>query len=120
MLPEAVINQHIFKCMPADGIPGWLLEGCLLDALPEFIRIAADKAVTMGHIRRSDLDSPMWAIPDIGTLRAMAEVIDPLLTVRISLEREAHLLTEVRDLLLPKLISGDIRVPDAEEAVAAA
>jgi type I restriction enzyme S subunit len=35
-------------------------------------------------------------------------------------ERESRTLAELRDLLLPKLLSGEIRVKDAEKAVEAA
>lgn len=114
-LPEAVINQHIFKCVPSGDVPQWLLEQCLLDALPEFIRIAADKATTMGHIRRRDLDSPRWAVPPPKDLTEIDEAMAPLLQRRIGCLTESHLLAELRDTLLPKLVSGQIRVREAEE-----
>ena len=116
-LPEAVINQHIFKCVPLGDAPEWLLEQCLLDALPEFIRIAADKATTMGHIRRRDLDSPRWAVPPTEDLTEIDAVMAPLLRRRIGCLTESHLLAELRDTLLPKLVSGQIRVRQAEQMV---
>lgn len=116
-LPEAVINQHIFKCVPSGDAPEWLLEQCLLDALPEFIRIAADKATTMGHIRRRDLDSPRWAVPPTEDLTEIDAVMAPLLQRRIGCLTESHVLAELRDTLLPKLVSGQIRVREAEQVV---
>jgi type I restriction enzyme S subunit len=116
-LPEAVINQHIFKCMPNPGVPGWLLEGCLKDALPEFVRIAADKATTMGHIRRGDLDSPKWAVPAPAVIEELDSVMASLLARRLGCETESCLLADLRDALVPKLVSGQIRVRDAEGMV---
>lgn len=116
-LPEAVINQHIFKCIPNEGVPEWVLEGFVQRAMHEFIAIAADKATTMGHIRRGDLDSPKGALPPPELMGALDEIAGPLLALRMSMLTEAHALEAVRDALLPKLVSGQVRVePDEAQA----
>lgn len=109
-LPDAIINQHIFKCIPADGIPDWVLEGFLECALPEFIAIAADKATTMGHIRRGDLDLPQCAIPPVAVLDALDSIFAPLVKLRLHALQENVRLAGGRDALLPQLIGGQLRV----------
>lgn len=59
-------------------------------------------------------------LPSSTDMVRFAEVADPLLR-RIAANRaESRTLTTVRDTLLPKLISGELRVPDAEAAVSEA
>jgi len=54
--------------------------------------------------------------PDQGLLSLFGEVVQPLFDKIISNERESGVLARIRDTLLPKLISGELRVPDHLEA----
>lgn len=54
--------------------------------------------------------------PDQGLLSLFGEVVQPLFGMIISNERESGVLARIRDTLLPKLISGELRVPDHLEA----
>jgi type I restriction enzyme S subunit len=53
----------------------------------------------------------------IGLRQAFQRVIEPLFEKLISSIPESRTLAETRDLLLPKLMSGEIRVRDAERMV---
>ncbi len=44
--------------------------------------------------------------------------VSPMMNLLLSNRRESHELTLIRALLLPKLMSGEIRLHDAEKAVA--
>ncbi|TBO59825.1 hypothetical protein EYS09_09980 [Streptomyces kasugaensis] len=114
--PEAIINQHIFKCIPRDGYPIWLASQLVHRKLDEFRSIAADKATTMGHIQRRHLDEPV-PVPGPKTLRALDSVISPLWERALVAERESLSLATLRDTLLPQLMSGRLRVKDAERIV---
>lgn len=46
--------------------------------------------------------------------------MQPLHEKRLHIRRSSATLTQLRDTLLPKLISGEIRVPEAEAQVEAA
>ena len=46
---------------------------------------------------------------------AFLDLVDPLLDKSLGLRTESRSLSTTRDALLPKLISGEIRVPDAEK-----
>lgn len=115
--PEAIVNQHIFKVIP-DQVPHWLVFDRLHVVIDSFRGIAADKATTMGHIRRSHLDTTTVELPqpqvDSGELN---KICAPLWNRRNRLLRESLRLAELRDTLLPELMSGRIRVPEAREAV---
>lgn len=55
--------------------------------------------------------------PDQRLLSLFGEVVQPLFEMIISNERESGILARIRDTLLPKLISGELSVPDHLEAV---
>ena len=115
--PVCVLNQHLFK-VTSDTYPKWFyLEWCK-HYLKEFISISQSHATTMGHIKRKDLDEAMVKIPSNNELVNMTAKIGPLLDQRIEKMRQIRTLETLRDTLLPKLMSGDVRVQYAEEAIA--
>ena len=113
---ESIINQHIFKIIPNMGIPMWLMYDILRSELPKFKRIAADKATTMGHIQRQHLDVNV-DVPAGDQWASLDEKLRPLWSRALVAEQETLVLAELRDTLLPKLISGELRVRDAEKVV---
>jgi type I restriction enzyme S subunit len=114
--PEAIINQHIFKCVPKNGYPHWLVSQLVHRKIDGFRAIAADKATTMGHIQRRHLDEPVW-VPAAEELASLDSQIGPLWDRALLAERESLSLATLRDTLLPQLMSGRLRVKDAEKIV---
>ncbi len=53
-------------------------------------------------------------VPTVEVLDAFANIADPLFNRLIENERQAQSLTQLRDTLLPRLISGQLRLPEAE------
>lgn len=113
---EAIVNQHIFKVIPPIGTPHWLIYELLRNKLKDFKMIAANKATTMGHIQRKHLDEPVL-VPSEGSQREIAGSMDSLWQTALRAERENETLTTTRDALLPQLMSGKLRVKDAEALV---
>ncbi|MFD4599877.1 restriction endonuclease subunit S [Streptomyces sp. NPDC058464] len=114
--PEAIINQHIFKCVPKNGYPHWLVSQLVQRKIDGFRAIAADKATTMGHIQRKHLDEPV-SVPVTEELALLDSQIGPLWDRALLAERESLALATLRDTLLPQLMSGRLRVKDAEKIV---
>lgn len=112
--PEAIINQHIFKVI-CDRYPQWLVYTKLDEVMPEFQRIAADKATTMGHIKRHHLDDATVRVPPDALLRNLDERLGPLWRRLVAAEIEVLTIAALRDALLPELLSGRMRVRDAEK-----
>ncbi len=108
-LDEAIINQHIFKVLPKE-YPSWLVFDRLNSAISEFRAIAADKATTMGHIRRDHLNSTLIEIPERAGIERLNEICGLLWRKYISTQLEINELSSLRDALLPELMSGRIRV----------
>ncbi len=110
---EGALNQHLFK-VTSERYPMWFISHWVHYHLKEFQSIAASKATTMGHIQRGHLKSAMAICPAADALEKFDVVMAPLVDQAIQNELETRALAELRDTLLPKLISGELRVPDTE------
>ena len=107
---KAALNQHLFK-VTSEEFPKWFYYQYTLFHLKQFQKIAADKAVTMGHIKREHLSQAMCVIPKDESMMLggkITSLIDQSIRVRI----QNKTLTKLRDTLLPKLISGELQIPD--------
>ena len=113
---KGVLNQHLFK-VSSKHYPKWFYYLWTSEHLGRFQRIAADKATTMGHIKRSHLSESYVLVPNSTLLGKMTAIIEPLIENQIANEIACRTLANIRDTLLPKLISGEIGVSDAEKFV---
>jgi len=102
---KVALNQHLFKVTSTD-YPKWFYYYYTKHHLAEFQQIAQAKAVTMGHIKREHLKQAVCAVPDVVLLESLGETIAPLLDKAIAVRLENRTLVELRDKLLPQLISG--------------
>jgi type I restriction enzyme S subunit len=105
------LNQHLFVVVPKD-YQKWYVYQWTKCHLDNFIRIAKDKAVTMGHIKRGELDKAKVVIPDSNSLSRIDALMKPVFNQIISNEIESRRLAILRDTLLPKLMSGKLKVND--------
>lgn len=105
------LNQHLFK-VTSNDYPKWFYYYWTKHHLQEFIHIAKDKAVTMGHIKRGHLEEALVAIPDNDSMGKAHELFEPILSKMISLRLESSRLSLLRDTLLPRLMSGEQEVPE--------
>ncbi len=110
---RAALNQHLFK-VTSTKFPKWFFMHCIRSHLLGFQAIAAGKATTMGHIRRHHLSEAMCAVPNSQLLTEADGLLALLLEKSISLNVQSRTTSAIRDALLPKLISGQLRVKDAE------
>lgn len=107
------LNQHLFK-VTSTIFPRWFIHGWLNHHLPKFQAIAADKATTMGHIQRHHLTDAQIIVPPPDALNMADSIFTPLEAQLISNEKESRTLRALRDEMLPRLLSGEMRVRDAE------
>lgn len=120
--PETIINQHIFKVIPNGGVPGvpgapvWLAFELVKTKLAMFRGIAAAKATTMGHIQRRHLDVPV-TVPAHSRIAQLDAQLGPLWDRALAAEQESLAIAELRETLLPRLMSGELRIGAAEKLV---
>lgn len=75
---EALLNQHIFRVIPQDGIDQTYLFFLLKYLRRTFIRTARDKATSMGHVKISDLKRLIAFIPPFSEQKAIASILGAL------------------------------------------
>lgn len=102
------LNQHLFQ-VTSPEFPKWFYYLWTLYHLDEFRLIAAGKATTMGHIQRGHLTAAKVLIPPRPLLDAMTRTMSPLIDQLIANRIQSRTLTTLRDTLLPKLLSGELR-----------
>lgn len=110
---EGALNQHLFK-VTSSQFPKWFYYLWTRHHLAHFRQVAASKATTMGHIQRSHLSAAKVVVPSAEILMRASVVMVPLIDRLISLNLQAQSLSQVRDTLLPRLISGQLRLPEIE------
>ncbi len=110
---KCILNQHLFKVTSTE-YPKWFYLMWCKHHLDEFISISSSHATTMGHIKRSDLDAAMVLVPSDDELTIMSEKMTPILNKQIGIAKQIKTLEKLRDNLLPKLMSGEVRVRSEE------
>ncbi|MCB9737707.1 MAG: restriction endonuclease subunit S [Deltaproteobacteria bacterium] len=88
----------------------------VLRDIVEHLRRSAHGSV-FDTITRKTFETAMVRVPPADRAVEFDRTVEPLLQRILSNGRESRTLANLRDALLPKLISGEIRVPEAEEAV---
>jgi type I restriction enzyme S subunit len=111
---RGALNQHLFK-ITSNEVPKWFYYYATLHHLPAFRAIAAGKATTMGHIQRKHLTDARIAVAPLSDMKNFDAFISPLFDQMVNIAQQSRTLAQLRDTLLPKLISGALRVKDAEK-----
>ena len=107
---KGALNQHLFK-VTSSHFPSWFCFHWIRKHMPWFRSIAASKATTMGHIKRGHLQETLVVVPPKEVLHEANEAIGPIYDLFGQLMIESRKLAAMRDALLPKLLSGELRVP---------
>ena len=107
------LNQHLFK-VTSENYDKWFYYLWTLNYLDKFRAIAEDKATTMGHIKRKHLSEAMVLIPKFSDMNYMSNIMNPVIDKITELNSQNSCIRLIRDALLPKLMSGEVRVPIEE------
>jgi len=111
---DCILNQHLFK-VTSENFPKWYYYQWCKYHLDQFIAISVSHATTMGHIKRKDLDEAKVLVPEEDEFRCMSPQIQPLIEKQIVNNNQIHTLENLRDTLLPKLMSGEVKIIDNEQ-----
>ena len=110
---DAILNQHTFKISIKNN------DYCFVYLLlkffkPEFTRIASSKQTTgLGHVTVSDLKRLKFPY-DEKVIAEFCNILNPVIQMYVKNLLENKKLITIRDSLLPKLMSGEIKVPVEE------
>lgn len=104
----ALVNQHLFKVTPAPGVSRSFLYLSIKFSIPIFESLTT--GATMQHIKRKELRFVKVRMPPEALMKQFVSSVDPLLENALLLKKQTRRLREMRDALLPRLISGKLRV----------
>ena len=76
------------------------------------------EGTVFGSINKKDFQALPVVLPSRQALQAFEEAISPIDARIENNEQKQRTLSQLRDTLLPKLISGQLRLPEAEELLA--
>jgi len=111
---KGALNQHLFK-VTSENHPKWFYYFWILHHLREFRGVASDKATTMGHINRKHLDLAEVIIPSKESFKELNNLFIPLIEKMENNAQQIQTIKQTRDILLPKLMSGTLRVNEFKE-----
>ena len=107
------LNQHLFK-VTSNKYNKWFYYAWTKHHLDRFIAVAADKATTMGHIKRDELSKAEVLIPNEADYKRIETLLQPIYDLIIANRIENKKLAETRDTLLPKLMTGEIDISEVD------
>ena len=107
------LNQHLFK-VTSTKFDKWFYYAWTKHHLDRFISVAADKATTMGHIKRDELSKAEVLIPSKVDYTRIGVMLQPIYDFIIANRIENKKLSEARDTLLPRLMSGELDISDLD------
>jgi len=107
------LNQHLFK-VTSDKYDKWFYYAWTKHHLEHFITVATDKATTMGHIKRDELEKAKVIIPNSTDYKRIGVLLQPIYEFIIKNRIENKKLIFLRNTILPKLMSGEIDVSEID------
>jgi type I restriction enzyme S subunit len=111
---DMAMNQTCYGLVSTEGLPYFVNSafGALVERLVHAAHGSVFDTITTTTFQRAQL-----IVGDAGLPRAFEAAVAPLFDYILSNTQETSTLVEIRDFLFPKLISGEIRVKDAEKMV---
>lgn len=105
---DGLLNQHLFKVIPGEGISREFVLQSILKTLDEFSNLTTGS--TMKHIQRGKLKEVKVNVPPTELMEQYRNISEPIRERILNVKQQTILLREARDRLLPKLMSGEIEV----------
>ncbi len=112
---EAWMNQRICMFKPKNGHSTAFVKSAI--AAPLAHVEATETATTVIHLGKGDIDRFRIVVPPSDTARAFGALCQPLLDRVVAGKQAMRSLASIRDALLPRLISGKLRLPEARHRI---
>ncbi len=113
---RGLLNQHIFKVITPTIAEKRFVYYLLKFLKPTLVEIARNKQTTgLGHVTVADMKRLSVCSPPPKVLSAFDGLVAPLFDKAFRNTIESQILTALRDALLPKLISGELRAPVSQD-----
>ena len=110
---ECWMNQRVCKFIPDKKGRTCFLRESIRKPLMDVEM--SETATTVIHLGKGDIDGFRVVVPTQEVLDIFSAATTPLSEEVVANKQQARVLANIRDALLPKLISGEIHIPDAEK-----
>lgn len=112
---HGVVQKIVDRCWPSDNT--LVIQSEFYNFVYEFLKVIDYKSLNRGStqplITQTDIKNQTIIVPeDLTIMKKFEEILMPLLNKQFLLLKENESLTQIRDTLLPKLLSGEIEIPD--------
>ena len=115
-LPEAktIVDSHVTVVRPDNAVASPLYLGFNLTGRETEIEALGEGSTGQTELARARLGDLPILVPSQPAQRALEQLIRPMVERMVLNDAESRTLAQTRDLLLPKLMSGEISVRDAK------
>ena len=114
--PEAWLNQRLCCFKPKAGVPRAVVHYSIESLLDFFER--SKTGTTVIHLGKSDIGTFRVLVPPVAVLKTFGAIVDSMDARILTTAQQSRTLAALRDTLLPKLISGELRVTHGVQHVA--
>lgn len=114
---EMAMNQTCYALVTTHHHPFWL--NCLFESIVKGL-VQSGHGSVFDTITTSTLEAARIVVPEAVAIDRFESTVNPILGQILCGINEAATLSVVRDTLLPKLISGELRITDVDRRIVAA
>jgi type I restriction enzyme S subunit len=108
----AALNQRVVRFRPRHGIGRYELFQALRGPISDLNRMIV--GTTVAHLGKRHLEQIQIVVPNPEIQTKLVEPLESMFQLELNLRTEIQVLRETRDLLLPRLISGEIDVSELD------
>ena len=106
-----LLNQRVCKLMPQQTSISNLFVLYLMKPELEFVQ-SYKTGTTVSHLGKADIDKFVVVLPPLEVVEECSKILDSILQRIRNISAESRNLSLLRDTLLPRLMSGELEVPE--------
>ena len=106
-----LLNQRVCKLMPQQTSISNLFVLYLMKPELEFVQ-SYKTGTTVSHLGKADIDKFVVVLPPLEVIEECSKILDSILLKMKNNSAETRTLSLLRDTLLPRLMSGEIEIPE--------
>ena len=106
-----LLNQRVCKLMPQQTSISTLFVLYLMKPELEFVQ-SYKTGTTVSHLGKADIDKFVVVLPPLKVVEECSKILDSILQRIKNISAESRTLSTLRDTLLPRLMSGELEVPE--------
>ena len=106
-----LLNQRVCKLMPQQTSISNLFVLYLMKPELEFVQ-SYKTGTTVSHLGKADIDKFVVVLPPLEVVEECSKLLDSILQRIKNISAESRSLSLLRDTLLPRLMSGELEIPE--------